>query len=186
VGSKQKMAYIKHNVIDLVALPFSSILRTLRAVKAVKIAKIAKVSKLFRVGSVTGRMISKCRKFFDTNGFKYVCGLCLAVVLIASIAMVYIEKMNFGDALWWSFVTATTVGYGDLSPATPGGRIVASILMLTGIGLIGSLTSSITGYFMNKEDENDGLSNDKIMMVKTLYETLNEQERDEFLKSIDK
>ncbi len=39
---------------------------------------------------------------------------------------------------------------------------------------------------MNKEDENDGLSNDKIMMVKTLYETLNEQERDEFLKSIDK
>jgi len=58
--------------------------------------------------------------------------------------------------------------------------------MLTGIGLIGSLTSSITGYFMNKEDENDGLSNDKIMMVKTLYETLNEQERDEFLKSIDK
>jgi voltage-gated potassium channel len=51
-----------------------------------------------------------------------------------------LEKMDLNDAIWWAFVTATTVGYGDISPASPGGRIVAVVLMLVGIGFISTLT----------------------------------------------
>lgn len=51
---------------------------------------------------------------------------------------------NFGEALWWAIVTTTTVGYGDKYPFTLGGRIVASILMLVGIGLIGTLAATFS------------------------------------------
>ena len=61
--------------------------------------------------------------------------------------------MRFIDALWWSFVTASTVGYGDISPQTGLGRLIASILMLVGIGTIGMLTGTIATYFTNVEKD---------------------------------
>jgi len=61
---------------------------------------------------------------------------------------------SFDDALWWSFVTATTVGYGDISPVTTPGRIIAAILMLTGIGFIGMLTGVISTFFISKKRTN--------------------------------
>ena len=54
---------------------------------------------------------------------------------------------NFFDAFYWAACTLTTVGYGDISPTSFTGRCVAVVLMLLGIGLIGSLTGSITTYF---------------------------------------
>ncbi|OYD08175.1 hypothetical protein CHM34_08710 [Paludifilum halophilum] len=54
---------------------------------------------------------------------------------------------HFSDAVWWAIVTTTTVGYGDISPVTLGGRLIAVVLMFTGIGLIGSITASIAGHF---------------------------------------
>ncbi len=50
---------------------------------------------------------------------------------------------DYPDALWWAIVTVTTVGYGDRFPTTEGGRIVAVVLMLVGIGLIGTLTATV-------------------------------------------
>lgn len=62
---------------------------------------------------------------------------------------------NFGDALWWSIVTVTTVGYGDQYPVSPGGRGVAVVLMLVGIGLIGVLTATVASYFVADKAEQD-------------------------------
>lgn len=49
---------------------------------------------------------------------------------------------DFGTALWWAFVTVTTVGYGDFSPVTFQGKIIAVVLMFTGIALIGIVTAA--------------------------------------------
>ncbi len=68
--------------------------------------------------------------------------------------MMFAENMSFPDALWWSIVTCTTVGYGDISPATSIGRVVAVILMIFGIGLIGMLTGAITTYFTTEHKSN--------------------------------
>jgi voltage-gated potassium channel len=50
---------------------------------------------------------------------------------------------TYGDALWWAVSTVSTVGYGDVVPTSPAGRLIGTVLMLTGIGLIPLLTSAV-------------------------------------------
>ena len=83
---------------------------------------------------------------------------------------------TLGDALWWSLVTATTVGYGDISPESAGGRIVAAILMLVGIGLIGMVTGSVATYFVSKlssgSDQKSSVASEQIDFVKNKLDDL--------------
>ncbi len=60
---------------------------------------------------------------------------------------------NYPEALWWAIVTVTTVGYGDRFPVTGGGRMVAVILMLLGIGLIGVLTATVASVFIKEHTD---------------------------------
>src|SRR5438034_185185 len=59
------------------------------------------------------------------------------------------------DALWWAIVTTTTVGYGDVSPVTPEGRLIAVGLMIVGIGFIGIFTATVTSFFFQQERSAD-------------------------------
>jgi voltage-gated potassium channel len=60
---------------------------------------------------------------------------------------------SYPDALWWAIVTVTTVGYGDRYPVTDGGRAVAVVLMLLGIGLIGVLTATVASVFVKEHTD---------------------------------
>jgi voltage-gated potassium channel len=83
----------------------------------------------------------------------------ISVVLllwIGSVAVLSAERdvdnsaiNTFGDALWWAVVTVTTVGYGDFSPVSMTGRIVAVVMMLLGIALIGVVTASVAAWFVS-------------------------------------
>lgn len=183
--SKQKLLFFKNNIIDLIAIiPFNSAFRALRLFKIARFLKLLKFSKLFRVGSFSARLFVKLRNFFNTNGFKYVLLVAIFSIFAASICMMYFEKMTFSDSLWWSFVTATTVGYGDLSPSTGMGRVITSILMIVGIGLIGSLTSSITSFFLDPLYKSESISSDKVNMIITMYDSLSEGEQELFKELI--
>lgn len=175
--AENKVTFLKTSFLDLIAiLPLGNILR------AFKMSRLLKLAKLTRVG----RLFNHAKRFFDTNGLKYVILLSVSAIMVATIAMMLIESMTFEDALWWSYVTATTVGYGDLSPTTTTGRVIASLLMLVGIGLIGSLTSSITSFFMNenKKEVDVEVRSDKVDMVKAMYDTLTEAEKAIFIKEV--
>jgi voltage-gated potassium channel len=63
--------------------------------------------------------------------------------------------VSFGDALWWALTTTTTVGYGDIYPTTTEGRLIAVLLMLTGIGVIGMFTATIASFFMIEEEQGE-------------------------------
>ena len=71
----------------------------------------------------------------------------------AGILMTVADHNNFpsiGSGLWWAVQTVTTVGYGDHVPATVAGRLVASLVMLVGIGFLTVITAAITSTFVSR------------------------------------
>lgn len=116
----------------------------------------------------------------------------LAVVLLSSIllmifgaiAILYVERVpdanikTPSDALWWAFVTITTVGYGDRFPVTNIGRLIAAVLMVAGVGLFGTFTSYVANFFV--EDDQEQTDNDMqtlIGEVRQLRQKIEEMEK---------
>ncbi|GAB3104648.1 potassium channel family protein [Isoptericola nanjingensis] len=58
--------------------------------------------------------------------------------------------VNLGDGFWWAMVTITTVGYGDFTPVTPLGRVIAVCLMLGGIALLGVVTATLSSWLVER------------------------------------
>ncbi len=79
--------------------------------------------------------------------------LYLAAVLAAATAVSVLEDWGFGDAVWWAFVTTTTTGYGDLSPATAAGRVIAVVTMFVGIVGIGVIVGRIAAVVIRTRDD---------------------------------
>lgn len=75
----------------------------------------------------------------STDSIKELVFIYMVVILLASGGFVYFEHMKFFDAVWLSFVTATSTGYGDMFPKTPGGRMIAVCLMHTVILVVAPL-----------------------------------------------
>lgn len=167
-SSQDKKVFFKENIFDLIAIfPFNSafsifrISRLSRIFRLLKITKLAKFTKFIRLFGFFGTIKKKVHRFLHTNGLLNMIYSCIVLIMISSCLVTYVEKdtfNNFSDALWWSVVTCTTVGYGDFYPTTSIGRVVATMLMLFGIGLMSMLTSAITSYFA--ETKNQKQSND--------------------------
>ena len=91
--------------------------------------------------------------------FRVLVAAAVSLVLGAWLVLLFEENAkgsnihNYPDALWWAIVTVTTVGYGDRFPVTGGGRTVAVILMLIGIGLIGVLTATVASVFVKEHTD---------------------------------
>jgi len=61
------------------------------------------------------------------------------------------EYPNFGRAMWWSIQTVTTVGYGDVTPTSPWGRLVASALMIAGFAFLSLLTGTVASLLVAQQ-----------------------------------
>lgn len=141
--SGRPVSYVVHHPIDvlLVALPMLRPLRVLRVFTALQV--------LIRQG---GR-VSIGRTLAGAAGATFL------LMVIAAVAMLDAERgqpgatiESFRDALWWSGVTVTTVGYGDVYPVTEVGRVVAFGLMLVGVSMIGVVTASIAAWFVGRSE----------------------------------
>lgn len=87
----------------------------------------------------------------------YTVSAAVLLVLVASLAVLESERYapgakitHFGDALWWSITTITTVGYGDITPVTSTGRVIAVLLMIGGISLVGSITATLASWIVER------------------------------------
>lgn len=91
-------------------------------------------------------------------------GVILLIILCSGYLISFFEPgLSFGSGLWWSIVTLTTVGYGDISPSTAGGRILAIIIMFFGIGLLGILSASLATMLISMRiRENRGMVTSKV------------------------
>lgn len=84
------------------------------------------------------------------------------VIVVATFAVVVIggalmrlldpdEYSSIWEGMWWALQTVTTVGYGDVVPEEPSGRIVAAFIMLEGVGFLAIATAAITSAFVARE-----------------------------------
>jgi len=111
--------------------------------------------------------------------FHHPMGCCVSVWRIAQENK---SITTLGDAFWWAIVTTTTVGYGDVSPVTTEGRLIAIALMILGIGFIGVLTATITSFFLDpvKATQQTTQIEDRLARIEAKLDSLI-RERDERL-----
>ena len=151
--AKDFKKFIMSNKIDYLALiPFQFLVA----------GNLGSIFKLLRVVTYFLRIIDNMKVFLFTTGFFQIIIGTGVITFFGSLALYFFEKSGetistYGDALWLSLVTLTTVGYGDISPKTTAGRVVAIILMLTGIGFLSMLTSTISSYLISMRDNRESL-----------------------------
>lgn len=95
--------------------------------------------------------------FSDGRIAVYAAGTSLLLILIGAKAVLNAELTSpeanittYGNAVWWAIVTVSTVGYGDYYPVTTGGRVIATLLMIVGIGTISSATGVFAANLMKR------------------------------------
>ena len=181
--ARLKFMFTFHAVIDLLAiLPFYLLLfgflgwidmRFLRAVRLLRVLKLTRYSAALNMLVLT----------VSENGRALLASflILMTVMLLAASGMYHFERAaqpnDFGSipaAMWWAFVTLTTVGYGDVTPITDGGKVFGALITVVGIGMVALPTSILaSGYskqlqisereYKKRADEalDDGVLSDK-------------------------
>jgi voltage-gated potassium channel len=147
------------------------LLSSIPTVGALRWGRAARVMRILRVirGLRSARMISQflAAKRAE-SAFMVAILLTLLVVVSASIAILQFEPSRGGnikspeDALWWAIATITTVGYGDVYPVTPEGRLLAVLLMFAGVGLFGTLSGLVASWFLSPGEKEQGADLEEI------------------------
>jgi voltage-gated potassium channel len=174
IAAKSKLEYLKWGWVDLISsIPNIQILRWGRFARVIRILRILR-------GVRSTRLILKFLFANRAKGtFASVVMISFVLIVFSSIAMLNCETSpnsnikSASDALWWSFVTITTVGYGDFYPTTLLGRIIAAVLMTAGVGLFGTFTAYVASFFLMQEEKAEEKRDEKILSeLKAIKERL--------------
>ena len=111
-----------------------------------------------------GKKIQKIFSFLQRENVIKLLGVTMVIVLCSGYLIAFFEPdLSFASGIWRSIVTLTTVGYGDISPSTPEGRILAVLIMFFGIGLLGILSASLASMLISMRiRENKGMGTSKV------------------------
>ena len=118
--------------------------------------------RFFRLAALLNRFASTVKSIFNSKGLRFIVYATIGIVLFFGF-LFYISEpavQTYSDGLWWALVTITTVGYGDITPLTNLGRIIASALMIMGIGFIATITAAVSSYFISSFGDRDITMND--------------------------
>ena len=156
----EKVGYIKSAWLDVLivvtSFPPLTTLGVLRLARLGRLGPVLRIFRLARLAAVITRGSSAARDVFGKRGFAYVAVVTFFIVIGFAVAATLIDPdiETIGDGLWWSVVTITTVGYGDLTPSSFSGRLAASVLMFVGIGVVGVVTGLVAAVMLDESEEN--------------------------------
>lgn len=154
--SEDRQHRVRTHLLDLaiVVLSFPLLPTVLALTRLVRLIRAFRVMRLLRIAVATLRVVPALKATVGRNELLYVACVSGFLILAGGSLMTVIEpetvKGDLQNALWWAIVTASTVGYGDISPSTTFGRLVAVVLMLAAVGLISTLSASIAAYFVDQ------------------------------------
>ncbi len=172
--AEKKMHFLRWGWIDLA----SSIpaLPSFRVGRAVRVIRVIRLLRGFRSAKTIGEVLfaHRAKGALATAVF-----LCVLLIVFSSIAILHVEVAPDSnihgpeDALWWSIVTITTVGYGDRFPTTSEGRIIGTALMVSGVGLFAVLSGAFASWFTRTaNDGHDALSDETNAQIAILIEEI--------------
>jgi voltage-gated potassium channel len=155
-----RRAFLRHRWYELPGL----VPLYLEAFAFLRVAQILRLTRLLRLLRALGalrrtRALTILDKLIHRHKVLHTAVVASIVVVALATAVWLLERDTnpslsaFGDALWWAIVTTTTVGYGDITPQTGLARLVATGLMLLGIGLIAVLASSFSAALISTDAE---------------------------------
>jgi len=144
-----KLKFMRWGWIDLVSsIPMVDFLRAGRILRLIRLLRVVRA---FRT---TNQLVNHIFKNKAQGALTSVSIIAVLIVIFSAIAILQVEDdpnsniKTAEDAIWWAYVTITTVGYGDKFPVTTVGRIIAALLMTTGVGLFGTFTAFVSSLFV--------------------------------------
>lgn len=147
--AESKLKFMRWGWIDLISsIPMVDFLRVGRLFRLIRLLRV------IRAFRSTRQFVHHIFKNKTQGALTSVSIFAILVVIFSAIAILQVERdpnsniKTAEDALWWSYVTITTVGYGDRYPVTTEGRLIASVLMTAGVGLFGTFTAYIASFFV--------------------------------------
>lgn len=147
--AESKLKFMKWGWIDLISsIPNVDFLRAGRTLRLIRLLRI------LRAFRSTKHLVNHVFQNKAQGAFTTVCILAVILIIFSSISVLQFETdpnsniKTAEDALWWSYVTITTVGYGDKFPVTSGGRVIGVLLMTAGVGLFGTFTAFVSSWFL--------------------------------------
>lgn len=158
---KMRLSFIFsfYGIIDLLAiLPFFLPLLMKLDLRAIRILRLFRLLRIFKIGrySKSLKLISEVLRETRTELFLTLF-ICFVLMIFSSTLMYYIEHdaqptqfSDVGQSLWWSVATLTTVGYGDIYPITPMGKLLGAFIALIGIGFVALPTGIISSAFISR------------------------------------
>jgi len=127
-----------------------------------KILRVFRLFRAYRLGKEYG-VRNMMRTFWQERAQSALLAVLLFIILLlefGSMAMVWAEEnapnaniTTGGDAVWWAYVTITTVGYGDQYPVTSWGRFIGFLVLTGGVALFGTLTGYLANLFLAPKTE---------------------------------
>jgi voltage-gated potassium channel len=153
VASYDRRRYLRGHWIDLVAL--------VPTARGVRLLRLLRLLRLVRAFTGMYRALSHFERLAQHGRLVWLFVAWLGVAVISAAAL-YVAESGVNpaiddpvDALWWGIVTLTTVGYGDVFPITPEGRLAGAALMILGITLFAAITGTLTSFLVASQGVSD-------------------------------
>ena len=155
-----RLAYARKAWLDLLVILVSfpllgDLFALTRLARLSRLVRVLRILRLAGLAAVSARGLTHLRRVLRKRGLGYVTAAFVLIALATGGLFALFEGHSLVDGLWWTVVTLTTVGYGDFSPVTTGGRVTAVVLMLAGIGVVSFITANIAAYFVESDQESD-------------------------------